>query len=90
MRNKYANIGKPQKVKCKRCGKRSTLEQAAAQNWNTVFDRGRATGYLCHECQTPAENLEAEVNHATIEYMGYDQYGRMWGRPKTSGERGRQ
>ena len=53
-------------VECARCGK---IEFAGnAEGWNTVFDMGVIAGFLCPECQTPEEDLEAQVNEATIDY----------------------
>ena len=54
------------RVKCSRCGKTEVV--AKADYWNVVFDKGVPTGFLCPDCQTQDEWLEAEVNEATTDY----------------------
>lgn len=48
--------------------------------WNIVVERGVVTGLLCDRCQTPEEFIEAEINHATLDYKVVD--GRLAGCPK--------
>ena len=53
-------------VECARCGK---VEFAGnADGWNVVFNMGRVAGFLCPDCQTAEEDIEAQVNEATIDY----------------------
>ena len=53
-------------IKCDRCGK---VEFAGtAEKWNAVFGKGIITGFLCPDCQTDEEDLEAQVNEAVIDY----------------------
>ena len=68
-------------IECHRCGKSSTLADGAADNWNIEARRGVCVGFLCPECQTDEESIEAEVNAATIEY-GTNGGGLLTGRPK--------
>ena len=53
-------------VECLRCGK--TEFAGNADNWNAVFDAGVIVAFLCPDCQTDEENIEAQVNEATIDY----------------------
>lgn len=53
-------------VECARCGK---VEFAGnADRWNVVFNMGRVAGFLCPDCQTAEEDIEAQVNEATTDY----------------------
>lgn len=54
------------KVTCSRCGERALSSKAAG--WNVTVKAGRPVGHICPNCQTPEENAEAEINHATIDY----------------------
>lgn len=54
------------RVKCLRCGKTEVV--AKADYWNAVFDEGVITGFLCPDCQTQDEWLEAEVNEALTDF----------------------
>ncbi|WP_067977116.1 hypothetical protein [Mycolicibacter icosiumassiliensis] len=65
--------------RCERCGKR--LRSLAAEGWNVRVERGRPVGVICPGCQTPAENAEATINEATLDY-GLDEFGRMVARVK--------
>lgn len=67
-------------MKCDRCKRR----YRGHGDWNVVFAKGFATGYLCPECQTPEENTEAEINLATVDYGAarIDALGRAWIKPK--------
>ncbi|KFI55256.1 hypothetical protein [Bifidobacterium callitrichos] len=55
-------------VKCSRCRRRFRENAADAAQWNVVFKAGRVTGYLCPDCQSDEERLEAQVNEATLDY----------------------
>ena len=67
------------KVRCSRCGTRTRVPKAVG--WNATLKQGRIVGYLCPACQTPEENVEAEINLATTNY-GIDAFGRVIGFPK--------
>lgn len=60
------NIRLVRRVKCARCGKTESANNAKL--WNAVFDKGVLTHYLCPDCQTQEEFLEAEVNEALTDY----------------------
>jgi hypothetical protein len=48
--------------------------------WNATYVEGRPTGeHLCPDCQTPEENMQAELNAATLDYgQSYvDEEGRL-------------
>lgn len=64
-------------VKCSRCGKR----MRRMDGWNAVFKNGSAVAFVCPDCQTEAESIEAEVNAATLDYQ-LTQDGRVRGRVK--------
>ncbi len=51
-------------IKCSRCRRRCRN----MAGWNATFKDGRIVGYLCGDCQTVEENLEAQINEATIDY----------------------
>ena len=44
-------------IKCDRCRKRCRN----MDGWNTDFVAGFVVGYVCPDCQTPQEDLEAEL-----------------------------
>ena len=67
---------------CDRCGRRAR-SLARMHDWNVIVEFGSVTGLLCPDCQTAEENLEAEVNHATLDYTVIG--GRLAGRPKGVG-----
>lgn len=68
-------------ARCERCGKR-LRSLAAAEGWNVRVERGgRPVGVICPGCQTPAENAEAVIHEATLDY-GLDEFGRMVARAK--------
>lgn len=71
------------KIQCSRCGERTRPVKAVG--WNATFSAGRVVGYLCPACQTPEENVEAEINLATTNY-GLDPFGRVIGFPKIGAE----
>ena len=62
----FRKLGPTDRVKCLRCGK--TEVAAKAKYWNAVFDEGVITAFLCPDCQTQDEWLEAEVNEAVTDY----------------------
>ena len=66
-------------ITCDRCGKSEFLAFAAEQQWNYTADKGHIVGFLCHDCQTDEEDLEAQVNESLIDYsrMAYDEQGRL-------------
>lgn len=54
-------------VRCDRCRRRA---RGSANAWNVTMDRGVIIGHTCPACQTAEENAEAEINEATLEYLG--------------------
>lgn len=65
-------------VKCSRCGRRFRMGAQDAPYWNAVFHDGIMTGALCPDCQTDAEDLEAQVNDAVFDYSkAYVRDGRV-------------
>ncbi|GAA4668526.1 hypothetical protein [Gordonia humi] len=66
-------------VRCTRCGRRARKQIEA---WNVETRSGRIVAVICPTCQTPEDNAEAEINEATIEYIGVTPDGRIYGRPK--------
>lgn len=70
-----------QKIQCSRCKRRASEQTAIDQNWNMTMRQGVCVGFLCNNCQTVAENTEAEINAATTSY-GVDSFGRAIGFPK--------
>jgi hypothetical protein len=67
---------------CDRCGQRARSLHGMAE-WNIIVERGVITGLLCDRCQTPEESVEADVNHAMLDY-NVDAVGRLVGKPKAS------
>lgn len=53
-------------INCVRCGKPEFVGNAKL--WNVVYDAGVPTCFICPECQTQDEFLEAEVNEALTDY----------------------
>ena len=70
-------------IRCDRC-KRRLRNPAAPERVECDVQAGRIVGYLCPDCQTPAENAEAEINEATLVY-GQTAGGRYFGVPKGTG-----
>lgn len=66
-----------QRERCERCGKVYRGRGA----WNARYVAGVEKGLICPACQTPDENVEAEINEATLNY-GVDAFGRSIGVPK--------
>jgi len=69
---------------CDRCPRPYHPNVADAAYWNMVLRDGRIVAVLCPGCQSPEEDMEAEVNQATLSYEADDQ-GRIWNRPRTAG-----
>lgn len=62
-------------IKCTRCRRRMRREDG----WNCTFNAGRPTGeFLCPDCQTPEESIEAKVNEATLDYSSAITVGGRW------------
>ena len=53
-------------IKCVRCGKAEFVGNAKL--WNVDFNKGVPTCFICPDCQTQEEFIEAEVNEATTDY----------------------
>lgn len=53
-------------IQCVRCGKSEFVGNAGL--WNVVYDAGVATCFICPDCQTQDEFLEAEVNDSLTDY----------------------
>lgn len=70
--------------KCDRCKGTPTAQDRHL--WNVTVKQGIIVGFLCPNCQTVEEDLEAQVNEATIDYQGVDAFGRLVGRPKMGEE----
>jgi hypothetical protein len=68
-------------IKCMRCERIEAADTPATNGWNIVYDEGRPTGVICPDYQTPEENMEAEVNAATLDY-GTDEQGHLTASPK--------
>lgn len=80
-------------IECERCGKVEFAGMATAQKWNVTVKDGIISGFLCHECQTDEEDIEAQVNESLIDYSkGFvDEQGRLRAPLKTDeAERGEQ
>lgn len=72
-------------IKCGRCGCRYRPAATGASRWNVTLSRGVVAGATCPTCQTAEENVEAEINLATLDYRT-DRLGRVQGRPKAASE----
>ncbi|RFA15853.1 hypothetical protein B7R22_05450 [Subtercola boreus] len=57
---------------CSRCG-RTGRDRG---NWNFEMHQGVPVAIICPACQTAEENAEAEINEATLDYIGTDAFGR--------------
>ena len=66
-------------TRCTRCNRRL---RNANSDWNITLRAGRIVEVTCPSCQTPEEYVEAEINLATLDYLGFDALGRMVVRPK--------
>lgn len=64
-------------LKCSRCGRR----WRGQEDWNATMKGGVIVGALCPDCQTAAENAEAVINEATLDYK-LDEQGRTVAKPK--------
>ena len=47
--------------RCKRCLKPKPSHPWLCENWNVTFIASYATGWVCPDCQTVEEDLEAQV-----------------------------
>ena len=54
-------------AKCQRCG---CLYQDSnnKEQWNMDLWHGMLMGFICPDCQTDEESIEAETNAATVDY----------------------
>jgi hypothetical protein len=59
---------------CSRCGRRPRDDTG----WNVALEDGYAVGFICPECQTAEESVQAELNDAILDYS-VDDEGRLWG-----------
>lgn len=59
-------------IDCQRCGKSEFFGVAAEQGWNFEAKDGAIAFFLCPDCQTEAEFLEAQANGATLDYSVRD------------------
>jgi len=66
------------KTRCHRCNRRWRDGAADADRWNTEFKAGVVLWLLCPGCQTPEENLQAEINDATLNYARLGGIGVCW------------
>lgn len=69
-------------VRCSRCGR--LLRDApcvGALRWNVAARDGCAVGFVCPDCQTDAEDPEAQAAEAALDYSR-DCFGRMAATPK--------
>lgn len=71
-------------LRCKLC--RNTVREAQSDGWNVEVRKGRVLWFLCPSCQTPEQDLEAQVNEAMLTY-GRDDKGRVTGRAKVGDPR---
>jgi Zn finger protein HypA/HybF involved in hydrogenase expression len=69
---------KPKVIKCVKCGKRL---RNIHEPWNVELKNGKVQWYICPDCQSPEQNVEAEINEATLHY-GTLPDGRIIGFPK--------
>ena len=71
------------KPRCARCGRRWSKDSKADRDrWNVVTRGGGVTvGHICPRCQTDAEDTEAQVAQASLEYYRTPG-GRLAARPK--------
>jgi hypothetical protein len=63
--------------RCERCSRR----YRGTRDWNATLLSGVIVSVLCPTCQTTAENIEAVVHEATLDYDQNDD-GRYVGRPR--------
>ena len=58
------------KPRCTRCGARYTKDSREDRaNWNVDVRGGLVVGYTCPRCQTDAEDVEARVKAAALDYV---------------------
>ncbi len=73
-------------LRCSRCRRRCRSLHNAA-DWNVTLESGIPVELTCPDCQTAAEHAEAEIHSATLDYVGMDASGRLYGVPKASAPR---
>ena len=74
-------------LKCARCSRRFRDGAADADRWNCQTEGGRVVAVLCPACQSDAEDIEAQVNLAMLDYLGPGPDGLLRARPKLGGTR---
>lgn len=67
--------------RCHSCPREWTVEAPDAGEWNVEMKTGVPQWLLCPNCQTVSQNMEAEINYATLDY-GTDAFGRVIAIPK--------
>ncbi|MEE8727436.1 MAG: hypothetical protein SOI04_07885 [Bifidobacterium thermacidophilum] len=55
-------------LKCGKCGRRFRERAFDAECWNVTLHAGIITQVLCPDCQTPEQDMEAQVNEAMLDY----------------------
>lgn len=70
-----------EKMRCTRCNRRHRTV-GTDDGWNVEFRREIFVAKICPACQTPAENAEAAVKEATLDYR-VDAFGQLVTFPKT-------
>ena len=55
-------------LKCSTCGRRFRERAFDAEFWNVELHAGIITRVLCPDCQTPEQDMEAQVNQAMLNY----------------------
>jgi hypothetical protein len=68
-------------LKCSKCGRRFRERAFDAEFWNVELHAGIITQVLCPDCQTPEQDMEAQVNEAMLDYSR-DASGRIIGQAK--------
>ena len=69
-------------ARCMRCGRRMRSDVG----WNVVLEDDVVTAFICPECQLPEETAEAEINDATMDFLGVDDQGKVDMRTKTDAD----
>lgn len=65
-----------QAVTCPICG--TTTPISDTSKWNAELKQGVIVKILCPNCQTTEQDLEAQINEATLDYTR-DTFGRLRG-----------
>lgn len=55
------------RVECTQCRRRHR-NRDELERWNVEYIAGLQVGTLCPDCQTSEQHIEAEINHATVDY----------------------